>query len=60
MQTSDIHEYARSLYEAHGDKSLADAAQKARKFEESGRHEEARTWRSIEATIRELRGPHAS
>ena len=30
--TTEIHDYARSLYEAHGDKALAEAAQKARDF----------------------------
>ncbi|MGE0563511.1 MAG: hypothetical protein AB7O50_03265 [Pseudolabrys sp.] len=60
MQKSDTHDYAYSLYAAHGDKSLAEAAQRARQFEENGKHDDAHTWRSIAATIRELRGPKAS
>ena len=30
MQTAEIHDYARQLWEAHGLKAIAEAAQKAR------------------------------
>lgn len=59
-QTTDIREYAHSLYAAHGEKSLAEAAQRAREFEKKGDHEEARNWRRIESTLQEIRGPRQS
>jgi hypothetical protein len=60
MQEVDIPEYARKLLDAHGDKALAEAAQKARAHEEKGDAEEAKTWRHIEAAIKSMRGPHVS
>jgi hypothetical protein len=59
-QTTDIREYAQSLYAAHGEKSLAEAAQRAREFEKNGNHEEAKNWRRIESTLQEIRGPRQS
>jgi regulator of protease activity HflC (stomatin/prohibitin superfamily) len=60
MQEAEIQDYARQLLDAHGDKALAEAAQKARSFEEKGNAGEARTWRRIEAAIKIMRGPHES
>ena len=60
MQEAEIQDYARQLLEAHGDKALVEAAQKARSFEEQGNAEEAKTWRHIEAAIKLMRGPHES
>lgn len=60
MQEIDIQDYARRLFEAHGDKAIAEAAQKARAHEEKHEREEAKTWRHIEAAIKLLNGPHAS
>jgi hypothetical protein len=60
MYEVDIPEYARKLFEAHGAKAIAEAAQKARALEEKGEAEEAKTWRHIEAAIKSMRGPHAS
>lgn len=60
MQEAEIQDYARQLLEAHGDKALAEAAQKARSFEERGNAEQATTWRRIEAAIKLMRGPHES
>ncbi|MGE0062674.1 MAG: hypothetical protein AB7T86_11415 [Xanthobacteraceae bacterium] len=59
-QSTDIREYAHSLYAAHGEKSLAEAAQRAREFEKNGNQEEARNWRRIEQTLQEIRGPRQS
>ena len=58
MEASKITEYARALYEAHGDKAEAEAAQKAKKHEEAGEEKEAATWRSIRAAISQIRGAH--
>ena len=60
MQGVDVQDYARQLFEAHGDKAVAEAAQKARALEEQGKNEEAKTWRLIEAAVKEMLGPHQS
>jgi hypothetical protein len=60
MQEADIHEFARQLMDAHGTRSVAEAAQKARALEEQGDNDEARTWRRIEAALKLMRGPHQS
>ena len=58
MKESDIHSYARQLLDAHGAMAVAEAAQKARHFEEQGESEQAKTWRRIEAALMLMRGPH--
>jgi hypothetical protein len=60
MLEAEIHDYARALLDAHGSKAAAEAAQKARSFEEKGDAEEAATWRHIEAAIKQMLGPHQS
>jgi hypothetical protein len=60
MREAEIHDYARQLWEAHGAKAVAEAAQKARVFEQQGENEHAQTWRHIEAALIAMRGPHQS
>jgi hypothetical protein len=60
MREIEVHEYARQLLEAHGDKAVAEVAQKACACEEQGSTDEAETWRRIEAALRLIRGPHES
>ena len=60
MQATAIQEHARKLLAVHGDKAIAQAAQKAKAFEEHNELEEAKTWRRIEAALREMQGPHVS
>ena len=60
MERSKISEYARALYDAHGDKAEAEAAQKAKQYEEAGNAEEAGNWRAIRKAISEIRGAHES
>lgn len=60
MEMAKITEYARALYEAHGDKAEAEAARKARHHEDAGDTEEAATWRAIRKAIGEIRGAHES
>lgn len=60
METQKIAQYARALYDAHGDKAEAEAAQKAKQHEEAGELSEAKDWHAIRAAIREIRGPHES
>lgn len=60
MRTQEIHDYARQLLEAHGEKAVAEAAQKASAHEKQGNSEQAQNWRHIEAALKAMRGPHAS
>jgi hypothetical protein len=60
MQEIDIEDYARQLLEAHGDKAIVEAAQKACVLEKQGDNEQAETWRHIEAALKLMRGPHVS
>lgn len=60
MEMAKITEYARALYEAHGDKAEAEAAQKAKQHEDAGDTEEAETWRAIRKAISEIRGARES
>ena len=56
MEMTKIHEYARALFDAHGDKAEAEAAQKARQNEEAGNTAEAGIWRAVQRAISEMRG----
>ncbi|ARE39970.1 hypothetical protein RGUI_1829 [Rhodovulum sp. P5] len=58
METAKVMEYARALYEAHGDKAEAEAAQKAVALEDEGEVAQADTWRKVQAAIKEMRAPH--
>jgi hypothetical protein len=60
MSGLDVQDYARQLFEAHGPKAVAEAAQKARSLEEQGKSEEAKTWRLVEEALKEMLGPHES
>jgi len=60
MQAAQVQDYARQLFEAHGVKAIAEAAQKARACEEQGDREQAQTWRRVEAALMQMRGPHLS
>ena len=60
MRETEIQDYARQLLEAHGERALVEAAQKACSFEEKGNAEEAKTWRHVEAAIKLMRGPKES
>jgi hypothetical protein len=54
MTEVQVHDYARQMLEARGDKALAEAAHKA----QSSSGEEAQIWRKIEAALKLMRGPH--
>ena len=60
MDRIKIHEYARALYDAHGDKAEVEAAQKARKHEDAGDAAQAKTWRAVQSAISQMRGPRQS
>ena len=60
MEMTDVHRYARELKEAHGSKALFEAAQKAVAFEKQKDTDQAKTWRRVEAALKEMQGPHQS
>ena len=60
MDETAINEYARQLLDAHGDRAVAEAAQRAVACEERNEKEEAQTWRHVEAALKEMRGPSVS
>ena len=48
------------MFEAHGPKAIAEAAQKAATLEQKGEREQAQTWRNIEKALLLMRGAKAS
>jgi hypothetical protein len=60
MRETEIHDYARQLFEARGNSAIAEAARNACACEEQGEHERARTWRHIEAALKLMGGPRQS
>ena len=60
MEMTKIAEYARALYEAHGNKAEVEAAQKVKQHEEAGESAEAETWRAVREAINDLRGVQES
>ncbi len=60
MQELEIQDYARQLLEAHGERAVAEAARKAVACESQNEVDEARTWRHVEAALKQMRGPHVS
>lgn len=60
MQSVELRDYARQMLESLGPKAIAEAAQKATKLEQQGKLDEAETWRNIEATLKQMTGPHQS
>jgi hypothetical protein len=60
MSTVEIDDYARRLYEAHGDRAEYEAAQKAKDADAKGEADTAEQWRLVREKIRILRGPNAS
>jgi hypothetical protein len=60
LQAIDVQDYARQLFDAHGAKAIAEAAQKASDLEAQGNDKQAQMWRRIEAALIEMRGPRVS
>ena len=58
MEEMMISEYARQLRDAHGDRAIAEAAQRAVECERN--KDEAKTWRHVEAALKTMRGASAS
>lgn len=60
MGQIEIHDYARQMLDAYGEKAVVTAAQRACRYEEKGQTEDAATWRHIESVLKEMRGPRVS
>jgi hypothetical protein len=60
MLATEIQAHARKLQDSFGTKAAVEAAQKAKRLEESGEKEQAQDWRRIEAALKQSSGPHAS
>jgi hypothetical protein len=60
MEETMISEYACQLKDAHGDRAIAEAAQRAAEYERNKEKDEAKTWRRIEEALKTMRGPIAS
>ncbi len=56
MEITKIAEYARALYDAHGNKAEVEAAKKAQECETAGDKAEAETWHAVRRAINEIRG----
>ena len=60
MDETMVSEYARQLMDAHGQRAIAEAAQRATTCERSEDNDEAKTWRRVEEALKAMRGPAAS
>ena len=60
MEETVITEYARQLMEAHGDRAIGEAAQRAIACEQENDKEGAQIWRHVESALKEMRGPRVS
>jgi hypothetical protein len=60
MEETMIIEYARQLMDAHGQRAIAEAAQRAVESERMKDKDEAQTWRHVEAALKAMQGPIAS
>jgi hypothetical protein len=60
MTKTDVSAIARHLFESHGAKAIAEAAQRADHFGKTKNREQAQTWKRVESALRDLRGPRQS
>ncbi len=60
MNIMKVSQYARALYNAHGDRAELEAARRQKEKEAAGDHEQARVWLSIRSAIRQFRGANQS
>jgi len=59
MEEMMINDYARQLMDAHGERAIAEAAQRAAESERN-KDDEAKTWRRVEQALKSMQGPIAS
>jgi len=48
------------MYDTHGPRAIAEAAQKAASCEKAGDEAQAKFWRRVESALLEMRGPRES
>ncbi len=60
MEEMMINDYARQLMDAHGQRAIAEAAQRAAESERNNDTDEAKTWRRVEQALKSMCGPIAS
>ncbi|MEO9781828.1 MAG: hypothetical protein ABJH07_15930 [Sedimentitalea sp.] len=60
MEAMKTAEYARALYQVHGDAAEAEAARKARECDDEGRRRDAEDWTAVRRSIRQMRGANQS
>jgi hypothetical protein len=60
MEEMMINDYARQLMDAHGQRAIAEAAQRATESERNNDDDEAKTWRRVEQALKSMCGPIAS
>ena len=60
MEEMLINDYARQLMDAHGQRAIAEAAQRAAESERNKDDDEAKTWRRVEQALKSMSGPIAS
>ncbi len=60
MNAADISAVAHHLFEVHGSRAIAEAAQKAESFAKAGDEEQRKFWQRVEGMLREMRGPTQS
>lgn len=57
MNTTDVTNVARHLFQTQGNQAIAAAAREAQSCECSGDTERAKFWMRVETVLREMRGP---
>jgi hypothetical protein len=60
MNAVEIQAHARKLYEVHGPKAIAEAAQMIQQLEQGADKRLVEDWRRIRSALQQFRGPHAS
>lgn len=60
MEMSTVIDHARKLRDAHGDRAIAEAAQKRADFSAAGDKDNAEKWRRIQEALVSMQGPRAT
>jgi hypothetical protein len=60
MEEMMINDYARQLMDAHGQRAIGEAAQRAAESERNKDDDDAKTWRHVEQVLKSMCGPIAS
>ena len=60
MPESELHDYARQLWDLHGPKAIAEALKRPAISKRKAKTKQAQNWRRIEAMLLQMRGPRQS